>query len=110
MQLREFPLKLQPIDESEYPSWRKGRATREKILKVLGENPEITEKDLAKKVGISLVQLRRQRRTLKAEGLWKVAIALTLLIPAAYYGEANSSKSVSIRVKSSTPFVEARSA
>lgn len=78
------------LDESTpWPSWKKGEKRREQIMEMLRENPNLSIQQIALNSGISIVQARRHRTKLVANGLWKLAgcgIILSLsFISGAYY-------------------------
>jgi len=73
----------QPIDQignfrdfsqsTPWPSWKKGQQKRDRMMEFLRENPNASIQALADYCEISAAQVRRHRRNLIANGLWKVA-------------------------------------
>lgn len=72
--------------ESEFPSWRKGKSKREILLKLFKENPTIPLEQAAKVLEISKQQVMRHRRILICEGLIHVGIFISIFCSGAYYG------------------------
>lgn len=72
--------------ESEYPTWRKGKNKREILLTLYKENPSIPLEQAATILEISKQQVQRHRRTLICEGLIKVGVFALVFCSGAYYG------------------------
>lgn len=72
--------------ESEYPTWRKGKNKRDILLNLYKDDPSIPLEQAAVILEISKQQVQRHRRTLICEGLLKVGIFLTIFCTGAYYG------------------------
>lgn len=56
-----------------WPSWKQGQQKRDQMMEFLRDNPNASIQALADYCKISAVQVRRHRRNLIANGLWKVA-------------------------------------
>ena len=87
-----------------WPSWKKGQQKRDRMMEFLRENPNASIQTLADYCKISVVQARRHRRNLIANGLWKVAgcaiIFSSVLSAGAYYAKGESiDESFNERVK-----------
>lgn len=64
---------------SYYPSWKKGEAKRQQILKLLEENPQLSIEAIAQAIALSPTQVKRHRARLVSDCLWKVcAVAIVL--------------------------------
>jgi hypothetical protein len=77
-----------------WPSWKKGQQKRDRMMEFLRENPNASTQALADYCGISAAQVRRHRRNLIANGLWKVAgcaiIFSSVFSAGAYYANGES--------------------
>lgn len=78
----------QPIDQignfrdfnqsTPWPSWKRGQQKRDQMMEFLRDNPNASIEALATYCKISAAQVRRHRRTLIVNGLWKVAGCATI--------------------------------
>lgn len=72
-----------------WPSWKRGQQKRDQMMEFLRDNPNASIEALATYCQISVVQARRHRRNLIANGLWKIAGCAIVLsfsfISGAYY-------------------------
>jgi hypothetical protein len=77
-----------------WPSWKKGQQKRDQMMEFLRENPNASIQALADYCEISAAQVRRHRRNLIANGLWKVAgcaiIFSSVFSAGAYYANGES--------------------
>ncbi|MEG4293243.1 winged helix-turn-helix domain-containing protein [Microcoleus sp. C2C3] len=75
-----------------FPSWKKGEAKRQQILKLLQENPELSIEQIALVIKLSKAQVRRHRARLISDCLWKacgIAVVLCGTFTAgAYYADS----------------------
>lgn len=90
---------------SPWPSWKKGQQKRDRMMEFLRENPNASIQALADYCKISVAQVRRHRRSLIANGLWKVTgcviIFSSVFSAGAYYANSESiDESFDERVKS----------
>ena len=88
-----------------WPSWKKGQQKRDRMIEFLRENPNASIEALADYCGISAAQVRRHRRNLIANGLWKIAgcaiILSSVFSAGAYYASSDIDELLDERVKSS---------
>ncbi len=80
--------------ESEYPTWRKGKNKREILLNLYKENPTIPLEQAAQILEISKQQVMRHRRTLICEGLLKVGMIMLTFFSGAYYGISQEEQAI----------------
>lgn len=80
--------------ESEYPTWKRGKNKREILLKLYKEDPTIPLEQLAEMLEISKQQVQRHRRTLICEGLLKVGIFLVIFCSGTYCGLAQDKETL----------------
>jgi DNA-binding Lrp family transcriptional regulator len=87
-----------------WPSWNKGQQKRDRMMEYLQKNPNASIQALADYCGISAAQVRRHRRNLIANGLWKIAgcviIFSSVFSAGAYYASETIDESFDERVKS----------
>lgn len=78
--------KYESWQESEYPTWKKGKNKRDILLKLYKENPSLPLEQAAQILEVSKQQVQRHRRTLICEGLLKVGMVILTFCSGAYYG------------------------
>lgn len=78
--------KYESWQESEFPTWRRGKNKREILLKLYRDNPSLPLEQAAQILEVSKQQVMRHRRTLICEGLITVGVITLTFFSGAYYG------------------------
>lgn len=81
-------------EDAYWPSWKRGKEKRQKIMELLQKNPNPSLVEIAQHCQISTSQAKRHRANLIASGLWKVCgcviIVASSFFSGVYYADADS--------------------